>query len=171
MWYARSHGPQIAIIHGPWPTGGALHHEPRPWLYMTIGPWPERDGVCMSTEPEENHIRQIYARQAEQEARERPPPTIAKYLGPGPAAAGADLGQRIAATAARLRDAVNDPNLQANILAKIARAIEEGRIPEGEIAQIMACMHLAKNRGAYFVAAAKKAFGRNKLSWHTEDWQ
>lgn len=138
---------------------------------MTIGPWPERDGVCMSTDPEANHIRQIYARQAEQEARERPPPTAAKYLGATSPSSGSDLGSRITARSVRLRDAVNDPNLQANIIAKIARAIEEGRIPEGEIAQIMACMHLAKNRGAYFVAAAKKAFGRNKLSWHTEDWR
>ena len=152
-------------------TGGALHHEPRPWWIMTNGPWPERDGVCMSTDPEANHIRQIYARQAEEEARNRPPPTIAKYLGAPSSSSGSDLGSRITARSVRLRDAVNDPNLQANIIAKIARAIEEGRIPEGEIAQIMACMHLAKNRGAYFVAAAKKAFGRNKLSWHTEDWQ
>ena len=125
----------------------------------------------MSTDPEANHIRQIYARQAEEEARNRPPPTIAKYLGAPSSSSGSDLGSRITARSVRLRDAVNDPNLQANIIAKIARAIEEGRIPEGEIAQIMACMHLAKNRGAYFVAAAKKAFGRNKLSWHTEDWQ
>jgi truncated hemoglobin YjbI len=125
----------------------------------------------MNTDPDAEHIRSIYERQAQQEQLEKPPPRVSQYLGGPKQSNEQPLGQRIAQTAARLSQQISDPNLQAQIVAKIARAIEEGRIPEGEIAQIMACMHLAKNRGAYFVAAAKKAFGRNKLSWHTEDWR
>lgn len=139
---------------------------------MNIGPWPEKRMANMNTSPEQWHVQQILDRQAEQERRDRPPPTASKWLGgPQNPASTQDLGQRIAATAARLRDQINDTALQAQILAKVARAIEEGRIPEGEIAQIMACIHLARNRGAYFVAAAKRAFQRNQLAWHTEDWR
>jgi len=126
----------------------------------------------MSNEHEAEHIRRIYAAQANQEAREpRATPAIDILRGaPGPAAANDNLNQRIIRTYERIRATVDSPDTDTRIYAKIARAIEERRVPEGEIAQILACIGLARNRGAYFVAAAKKAFTRNGLSWHTEEW-
>lgn len=126
----------------------------------------------MTHDHEAEHVRQIYARQAEAEAKEPRAKTALELIrGPAPAAAGAALNQRIIRRYEEIRAAVNAPNTDTRIFAKVARALEEQRIPEGEIAQILACIHMANNRGAYFVAAVKKCFSRNHLDWHTENWQ
>lgn len=81
------------------------------------------------------------------------------------------LGERIALAADRIKQAVADRNTDERIYAKVARALEEGRIAEGEVSTVLASLHLARNRGAYFVAAIKKVFERNELSWFSEEWK
>lgn len=119
-----------------------------------------------------NHLRQVEAAQRRDAAR-RPDATSTQsllgHLIANPTQQ--TLGERIALAADRIKQAVNDRNTDERIYAKVARAQEEGRIAEGEISTVLASLHLARNRGAYFVAAIKKVFDRNELSWHSEDWK
>ncbi len=126
----------------------------------------------MDNDTENHDIARLLRLQAEADRGNAPPPTIRDYLTPAAATNQRDdLNQRIIRTYERLRKHVNDVATDVRIYAKVARALEEGRIPEGEIAAILACIDMARNRGAYFVAAAKKCFTRNHLSWKTEEWR
>jgi len=119
-----------------------------------------------------HHLKQVAAAQL-REAGRRPDPTSTQSL-LGHLAANASqptLGERIALAADRIKQAVNDRNTDERIYAKVARALEEGRVAEGEVSTVLASLHLARNRGAYFVAAIKKVFDRNELSWFSEDWK
>lgn len=71
----------------------------------------------------------------------------------------------------RIRRGVDDPGLSEHIILKIARALVENRIPEGEIARVLVGVKSARARGPYFVSSAKRIFTQYQLSWREEDWK
>lgn len=117
-------------------------------------------------------LRQVAAAQLRESQRRPDPASTQSLLGHLMSqATQPTLGERIALAADRIKQAVNDRNTDERIYAKVARALEEGRVAEGEVSTVLASLHLARNRGAYFVAAIKKVFARNDLSWYSEEWK
>lgn len=70
----------------------------------------------------------------------------------------------------RIRNLIGDPNCSPHISEKVARALSEHRIPEHVIWQLEWPLRKAHNRGAYFVAAVKRAFADHNLAWEEEHW-
>lgn len=66
---------------------------------------------------------------------------------------------------------VADKRTSDQLMTKVARAMAESRISEGAVYALLEGLHRASNRGAYFVAGAKKIFAASDLSWFEEDWQ
>lgn len=81
-----------------------------------------------------------------------------------------NLHQRLAHFEHVIAAAVADDRLDTRIVSKVARAAAESRIAEGELIGLLSNMDHANNRGAYFVAGAKRMFDRARLSWMTEEW-
>lgn len=119
-----------------------------------------------------NHLKQVEAAQRREAARRgdvTSTHSVLQHLIANPAKPA--MGERIAQTAYRIKTEVADRNTDERIFLKVARALEEGRLAEGEVSTVLASLHLARNRGAYFVAAAKKLFVRAELSWYSEEWK
>jgi hypothetical protein len=70
----------------------------------------------------------------------------------------------------RIRESVSDPGLSEHIVLKVARALTEGRIPEGEIARVLVGVKSARARGPYFVSSVKRIFTQYSLAWREEEW-
>lgn len=80
------------------------------------------------------------------------------------------IGTKIQARADYYAGLLRGLSVREQIQWKVARAVEEHRIPEAQIAAIFPRLENALNRGAYFVACAKGVFAQNGLSWFEEDW-
>lgn len=123
----------------------------------------------METPEQEAHLaRQIRAAQTAQRLR-TPNATPAADLVQDhrPKNKASDIEQ----LAAYLQAKINDRKCEPRILWKVATAVVEKRVPEHLILGITQSMDYATNRGAYFVAAAKRAFAKVELSWFEEEWE
>lgn len=65
---------------------------------------------------------------------------------------------------------LNKRGVNEQIIWKVARAIEEGRVNEASVAAVWIRLEVAHNPGAYWVAAMKGIFAQNGLHWHEERW-
>lgn len=123
----------------------------------------------METPEQEAHLaRQIRAAQTRERIRTPTATPAAELLQEHkPRNKAADIEH----LAAYLSAKVNDRKCEPRILWKVATAVVEKRVPEHLILGITQSMDYATNRGAYFVAAAKRAFAKVELSWYEEEWQ
>lgn len=121
-------------------------------------------GVSMSDDRLFASIEAMQERERERERRLTPPRVSAFLHAPSTVS---QLDHWIH----RIRESVSDPGLSEHIVLKIARALTEGRIPEGEIARVLVGVKSARARGPYFVASAKRIFQQYSLSWHEEEWK
>lgn len=81
------------------------------------------------------------------------------------------IGQRIGERMEQYSAKLKDNRTSKDLLWKVARAVEEGRVEEARIERIWPSLEIAHNRGAYFVASAKAAFKSVNLSWLEEEWE
>lgn len=148
----------ISLHEHDYDDHGDHAHEERD-LFCRIG-----HGVLMSDDRILASIDAMVERERERERR-LTPPRVSVFLTPPSNVSQLDHWTD------RIRRGVDDTGLSEHIVLKIARALVENRIPEGEIARVLVGVKSARARGPYFVSSVKRIFTQYALSWREEEWK